>query len=48
MNHVRYANYRAGEALAVVVVVHCFDPTIARLDGVAASEALGREQFVPV
>jgi len=34
--------------LAVVVVVHCFDPTIARLDGVAASEALGREQFVPV
>lgn len=42
------ANYRAGEALAVVVVIHGFNPTIARLDGVAACETLGREQLVPV
>jgi len=39
---------RAGEALAVVVVIHGFNPTIARLDGVAACETLGREQLVPV
>merc|ERR1712115_275223 len=40
--------HRAVEALAVVVVVEGLDPPVAGLDGKAARDALGREQFVPV
>jgi len=39
---------RAVEALAVVVVVEGLDPPVARLDGKAARDALGREQLVPI
>jgi len=40
--------HRASEALAVIVVVHSFDPAVTGLDWVAASIALCCKQFIPI
>lgn len=39
---------RAGEALAVVIVVHGFDPTVSSFNREATGVTLGREQLIPV
>jgi hypothetical protein len=40
--------YSAVEALAVVVVVEGFDPSVAGLDRETAGDAFRREQLVPI
>lgn len=40
--------YSAVEALTVIVVVQCLHPTIAGLNGEAASIALGGEELIPI
>lgn len=36
------------ETLRMIVAVQCFDPTISGFDRKSTSDALGREQLIPV
>jgi len=40
--------FRAFEALAVVVIVECFDPSVTCFNREAASDAFRSEQVVPI